>query len=58
MLSISVVISTSRWMSSAELLGELTYFYVNGFTQTRKQLERYRQKSLATRLGAVTGVVK
>jgi glycosyltransferase involved in cell wall biosynthesis len=48
----------SRWMSSAELLGELTYFYVNGFTQTRKQLERYRQRSLASGAPEATGVVK
>jgi hypothetical protein len=33
----------SAWMSSKALLGELTYFYVNNFTHSNRQLERYRQ---------------
>lgn len=37
----------SRWMSSPELLGELRYFYGNNFTQSHKQLERYRLEMLA-----------
>jgi hypothetical protein len=41
------VVEASKWMSSKELLGELTYFYVNNFTQSNRQLERYRQSMLA-----------
>jgi hypothetical protein len=40
-------LEASRWMSSKELLGELTYFYVNNFTQSDRQLEQYRQSMLA-----------
>lgn len=36
----------SQWMSSRELLGELTYFYVNNFTHTNRQLEQYRKAML------------
>jgi hypothetical protein len=37
----------SDWMSSRELLGGLTYFYVNNFTHTNKQLEQYRCQMLS-----------
>jgi len=40
-------VEASRWMSSKDLLGELTYFYVNNFTQSDRQLEQYRQSMLA-----------